>query len=537
MAFVWGANLTDLEITMSTADRLDREIHTFLPGRAGIIAIIVTVSALGVLFWDAIGNLWYRWGAQQELSHSYFIPLISAWLVWTNRDAIRQSVGAPSLVGFGLLGFAALMLLLGQVTHIFVLQHLALVVAIAGATAGLGGLSLLRATAAPIAFLLFAVPPPFWFITVLSWKFQQISSIIGVAMIEAMNIPVYLSGNVIDLGDYKLEVAEACSGLRYLFPFMSIGVMTAYLFRGPLWGKLAIIASTLPITIIMNSFRIAMTGALVQAYGTEHAEGALHFFEGWVVFVLCLIALFGVVWLVTRFTPGKPGPLDSLGAPELKPIEPSRGVSTLIPAAAGVGAVALGALGLSQVISTDTLIIPERKSFASLPSEFPGWRTDIRPMDPTVAEVLGADDTIVMNLFSPEDDPYNLYVAYLEAQRDGRSWHSPRQCIPGGGWQISSHDILQTDAKNKTFNRLVIENRNQRQLVYYWYDQRGRMVANEFTMKFLLMFDAVVKKRSDGALVRLMTPVRDSEPIAAADARLKAMMADMEAFMPEYVPD
>ena len=66
-------------------------------------------------------------------------------------------------------------------------------------------------------------------------------------------------------------------------------------------------------------------------------------------------------------------------------------------------------------------------------------------MDPTVAEVLGADDTIVVNMTSPEGELVNLYLAYLDAQRDGRSWHSPRQCIPGGGWQITAHDIVETD--------------------------------------------------------------------------------------------
>lgn len=523
---------------MTAVDGMTKSIGEPLPGRLAMGLTAAAALVLVVFFWDALGNLWVRWGGQQELSHSYFIPLISAWLVWTNREAIRKSVGAPSVVGLFLLAFAGLLGLLGQLTHIYVLQHIGIVFAIAGMTATLGGLSLLRATAAPIAFLFFAVPPPYWVITVLSWKFQQISSIIGVAMIEAMNIPVYLSGNIIDLGEYKLAVAEACSGLRYLFPFLSIGVMTAYLFRGPLWGKALIVAATFPITILMNSFRIAITGALVQAYGTEHAEGALHFFEGWVVFVLCLIALFGVVWLITRFGPAKMKAVDAIGAPDLDPVTPSRGAASFAIISGAFIAITVGFIALSKIATTDTLIIPDRKPFAGVPSEFEGWRTNVRPMDPSVAEVLGADDTIVVNLYSPDDEFYNLYIAYLEAQRDGRSWHSPRQCIPGGGWEITNHDIIPVEGeKGKTYNRLIIQNRNNRQLVYYWYDQRGRMVANEFTMKFWLMFDAVVKKRSDGAMVRLITPIGDGESVADADARLKTQMAEIKTFLPEYVPE
>ncbi len=506
----------------------------------GVLIAAGATVLVGVLFWDAIGNLWARWGQQQELSHSYFIPLISGWLIWTNRGAVAKSVGAPAWAGVALLATAGFLLLLGKLTYIFLFQHIALVVAIAGVVAGLGGVSLLRATAVPIAFLFFAVPPPYWAITVLSWKFQLLSSMFGVWMIELMGVPVFLSGNVIDLGDYKLQVAEACSGLRYLFPFLSIGVMAAYLYRGALWQKLVIVASTLPITILMNSLRIALTGALVGTYGIEHAEGALHLFEGWVVFLFCLVALFAVVSALCLFSKPRRNPLEALGAPQIDSVEPSRagaGSRVIVGAAAAVLVVFLG---LGQMTSTDALIVPERTPFAALPAEFPDMQAEVRPMDPSVAEVLGADDTLVVNLTSPELGLVNVYLAWLEAQRDGRSWHSPRQCIPGGGWQIADHTIVKTTTPSGAplnYNRLIIEERGHRQLVYYWYDQRGRNLANEFVMKFWLIVDAVTRKRSDGAMIRLITPVPDNGDIADSDRRLQAMMARMDAFLPRYVPN
>ena len=510
-----------------------------MPSLRALTPILAAVGFLFILFWDASANLWSRWGGQQELSHSYFIPLISAWLVWTNRDAVIKSIGGPSVLGFSILLPAIFLLLLGQVTHIFLLQHLAMVFSIAGLVAGFGGVSLLRVTIAPIAFLFFAVPPPYWVITVLSWNFQEMSSILGVAFIKMMDIPVYLTGNIIDLGHYKLAVAEACSGLRYLFPFLSIGVMTAYLFRGPIWGKLLIVASTIPITILMNSFRIGVTGALVQAYGTEHAEGALHFFEGWVVFVMCLAALFAVVWALTFFRKPRLSPFEALGAPDLKPQTPSKSGFNRTIASGFVGVLALVVIGISQVVSTESLIIPERTKFAALPYEFNGWEKEIKPMDPSVAQTLAADDSIVMNVRSPSDEVFNIYMSYLDAQRDGRSWHSPRQCIPGGGWQITKHDIVKGKSptgEKRVYNRLVIQNRNHRQLVYYWYDQRGRKFANEFVMKFWLMFDAVTRKRSDGAMVRVLTPISPEESVSEGDERLLGLMEKLEPSLPDYVP-
>lgn len=504
-----------------------------------IAAIAATVIGLSVLFWDATLNLWRRWGNQQELSHSYFIPVVSAYLLWINRETVQKSIGGPSFAGVGLIGVALALLLLGQLTSIFLFQHLGLVVAIAGLVAAFGGLSLLRTTAAPVAFLFFAVPPPYWVITVLSWKFQQMSSVLGVIMVELMGIPVHLSGNIIDLGDYKLQVAEACSGLRYLFPFLSLGVMAAYMYRGRLWQRALIVASTVPITILMNSVRIAVTAAMVQAYGVEHAEGALHFFEGWVVFLFCLVALFGVIAVLARFSSPKVNPLEALTTPDLPLTAPKSARGSRASVFAGAGALSLLAIGASQIVTDDALIIPDRKAFASIPGEFPGWLTDVRPLDPSVAEVLGADDSIVVNLRSPDGEDFNLYIAYLNAQRDGRSWHSPRQCIPGGGWKIVDQKVIKSKTKAGEFfpyNRLIIQNGDNRQLVYYWYDQRGRKVANEFVMKFWLIVDAVTRKRSDGAMVRLLTPIESGMTVGDADRKLESLVSRVEEFLPPYVP-
>ncbi len=505
-----------------------------------LAALALTGAALIVLFWDAALNLWKRWGNQQELSHSYFIPVISAYLLWINRDTVRKSIGAPSFLGVIIIGAALLMLLLGQLTSIFLFQHLGLVTAIAGLIAAYGGRSLLRTTAAPVAFLYFAVPPPYWVITVLSWKFQQMSSILGVAMVELMGIPVHLSGNIIDLGEYKLQVAEACSGLRYLFPFLSLGVMAAYMYRGRLWQRAVIVAATVPITVVMNSFRIAATAAMVQAYGVDHAEGALHFFEGWMVFLFCLIALFGVIALLARFSRPRVNPLEALTTPDLPLTTPKATGRSHMTVFASVAAAAVLTIGASQIVTDDALIIPERKAFSGVPGEFDGWFADVRPLDPSVAEVLGADDSIVVNLRSPEGDDYNLYFAYLNAQRDGRSWHSPRQCIPGGGWKIVGQSVVNTtsgDGGRFSYNRLIIQNGDYRQLVYYWYDQRGRKVANEFVMKFWLIVDAVSRKRSDGAMIRLLTPIYDGMTVEDADKKLQGMIGRVETFLPAYVPE
>ncbi|MEL6830285.1 MAG: exosortase/archaeosortase family protein, partial [Pseudomonadota bacterium] len=153
------------------------------------MAVVAGILGLA-LFLDPIQNLFQRWGTSEELSHSYFIPLISAWLIWTNKEAIGQSIGKPSLVGLFLIIAALVLRLLGELIHFYFLQQVGLIVFIAGVAAGLGGRSLLRILAAPIGFLIFAVPPPNWVMTLLSLEFQHISSELGVAMLRWANVPV-----------------------------------------------------------------------------------------------------------------------------------------------------------------------------------------------------------------------------------------------------------------------------------------------------------------------------------------------------------
>ena len=115
-------------------------------------------------------------------------------------------------------------------------------------------------------------------------------------------MPVFLDGNVIDLGVYKLQVAEACSGLRYLFPIMSFTYVFAVLYRGPVWHKLVLLLSAVPLAVLMNSVRIGVIGILVDRYGIAQAEGFLHVFEGWVIFLSCIAILFGMAKAMQRLS-------------------------------------------------------------------------------------------------------------------------------------------------------------------------------------------------------------------------------------------
>jgi len=516
---------------------------SFQIDRGPMIVLGAIAAVIVFAYFNGIANLFKRWGEQQELSHGYFLPLISAWMLWERKDALKASLSEPDAIGFAGIIAASIILILSEmtVTTLMIFQQLALILLCASLALALGGRGLLRVSIIPIAFLLFMVPPPYWVITVLSWNFQFWSSELGVWMVELMGIPVFLSGNVIDLGDYQLQVAEACSGLRYLFPFLSLGFLAAYLFQAPLWQRAIVFLSTIPITIFMNSFRIAVTAALVQAYGTSHAEGALHFFECWVVFVLCMALLFVVIWVMARAS-GKKSIGALLSAPEIKgrPIGGLWSEPTFQRHAIAALAVIAASGAFVHIFGDDNLRVPQRADLDGIKTEFPGWTFREKEINSEVADVIGADDYIVTDFRTPDGNLFNLYIAYLDMQREGHSWHSPRQCIPGGGWQITNHDIVETTNIEGVapfkYNRIVIENRGNRQLVYYWYDQRSRKIANEFVMKGFLLLDAIRLRRTDGAMIRLITPVGRGEAIEVAEARLQKVMGDIQPVLPTYIP-
>ena len=494
-----------------------------------------------VAFFGGLENQYGRWVSQEEYSHGFLIPMISLWMLWDRRDALWQSIGDADWTGVPVLIVSGMMLIVGELSAIFILVQTGFIVSLIGIVLTFGGKSLLRLTILPILFLLFAIPMPYFLDSILSWRLQLISSELGVFFIRVFDIPVFLEGNVIDLGSYKLQVVDACSGLRYLYPLSSLGFLVAYLFKAPLWQRAVIFISTIPITIFMNSFRIGMVGVLVEYWGGGMADGLLHYFEGWVIFMACAAILCGEVWLFIRFSGGGDF-FELFDLPEIKPVPVERKSvkSNVVPVTISAGFM-LVAVFFAMTVTNRIEQTPDRFRFVSFPSEVGGWPSRKSYLENNVELALGLDDYILADYRSPElRRPVNFYAAYYASQRKGVSPHSPRVCIPGGGWLITEFDRIEIDVLGEVdpmpINRAIIERDRAKQLVYYWFDQRGRKISNEYIMKWHLVKDAILMNRTDGALVRVTTPVFEDESIEVADARLKTFINVISPSLPDYLP-
>ncbi|MCP4618186.1 MAG: VPLPA-CTERM-specific exosortase XrtD [Bradyrhizobium sp.] len=481
-----------------------------------------------------------RWGAQDEYSHGYLVPAISAWLLWTRRQAIMGSLGSPSWTGLLVGAFAGAIHIIGELSALFTLSQIAMIMALFGAVLCIGGTALLRVTFVPIAFLLFAIPLPYFLDSTLSWRLQLLSSQLGVTFIRLIDVPVYLEGNVIDLGTYKLQVVEACSGLRYLYPLMSLGFIVAWMFNGPMWQRAVLLLSPIPIAIVMNSVRLLVVALLVNQWGPEQAKGPMHLFEGWVIFLACAGLLLGEAWILARYVQRKPFS-EVFRPPVLTPkrserVEPARSYTFMIAYLALLCATALAGVA----IGGRQELIPERTPFVQFPSTLGAWQGRSSSLEPQVEHFLGLTDYVLSDYARADTRNVNFYVAYYASQRKGVSPHSPQVCIPGDGWQIADFQrtsyVDQDRGLTVPLNRVVIERASHKQIVYYWFEQRGKRVANEYLSKWHLLADAVYLNRTDGALIRLTTPVYPGETEQDGDKRLRGFMHELLPQMTRFLP-
>src|SRR5262249_57468895 len=185
-------------------------------------------------------------------------------------------------------------------------------------------------------------------------------------------------------------------------------------------------------------------------------------------------------------------------------------------------------------------VVPERLRFISFPANLGPWQGRPSLLEPQGEHALGLDDYIISNYSKPKNDVVNFYVAYYASQRKSSSPHAPSVCIPGDGWQITKLErtSYHSNALKLTLplNRVVIARDNNKQLVYYWFVQRGRNVANEYWSKWYLLVDAMTKNRTDGALVRLVTPLYPGESEQAGDERLQSFIEELQPRLQAYLP-
>jgi exosortase len=288
------------------------------PGHASraqaVAAASVFVAAAVVVYAPILYYMALHW-RDSDYSHGYLIVPLSLYFAWERRYQLAQAEVSSSAWGIPVLALGALTLAVGRLGVELMNMRVSFVLTLIGLVLLLLGRPVFRVLAFPLCFLFLMVPLPQSLVNVIAFPLQLVAADFAVNTLYLMGIPALREGNVIHLANTQLFVAEACSGLRSLMALITIGVIFAYFFRKDLIERIIIVLSAIPIAILVNALRVALTGVLSHRFGEEVALGAVHEFQGLFTFGLAFLLLLLEAWLLSLLWPDRwrrvPRPLEA----------------------------------------------------------------------------------------------------------------------------------------------------------------------------------------------------------------------------------
>ena len=544
---------------------------------------IIYMVLILVVYQTTLIYLLQQWRGE-DFTYCYLIPFIFLYLVWEKRDGLSKHASSPSWKGLILLMLGITFFWLGELGGEYFTLFISFWLVFVGLCWIHLGWQKLKTITFALIIMLAMFPFPDFIYNKISVKLQLVSTQLGVAILHLTGMSAFREGNVIDLGFTQLQVVDACSGLRYVIPLMILGLLLAYFFRAAFWKRAVVFLSTIPLAILTNAMRIAITGVLFKYWGARVAEGFFHGVSAWFIFLFSLAILMMEMGVLKIIFPGgktvhsSKELADSSEDPseiKARAFHPSKTILTYGAGGASLahsegntsqnrasgrkpGAkrgfvgffephfiVAVILLGLTWALSSGIEFrekIPIKKSLTQFPMQMGEWTGNNQTMEQAFVDTLDLSDYTIVDYKNAQGKAVNFYVAYYESQRKGESIHTPATCLPGGGWIFKQAGAVTVPlpGHNQEFmrvNRAFMHKSGYRQLSYYWFPQRGRILTNAYQLKIFAFWDALTKHRTDGALVRLITPVYESEELEDADARLQGFTREVVPLLSEFIPD
>lgn len=497
--------------------------------RAAAVGLAVLLGAGIILYRGVLSKLVRDWSANDDYSHGFLVVPLALYFAWRRREHLARMRPSPSALGVLLVVAGLGMLGAGVLGAELFLQRVSLLLVIAGTIAFVRGWSHLRALAFPVLFLLLMIPIPAIVFNQAAFPLQLLASQAGELTLRAAGIPVLREGNVITLSTTTLQVAEACSGIRSLISLLTLSIVLGYFtLQRPVSRALLAVAS-IPVAIAANAARVAGTGLTAHFMGPGAAEGFFHTFSGWLVFLLAFLLLSAVRAAIVRVWPEPAAPAETGERRGAAPVVPG---SFLARSAAVAALFLLGSVAIAEASRTEPVL--PRHTLAAFPSQLGEWegQPTVR-FDQQILSVLGVDEYINRIYRSPHGQPIGLYVGYYASQRQGDTIHSPLNCLPGAGWEPVTRRRMSIEVPGSrpiVVNRLLIRKGIESQVVVYWYQGHGRVIASEYWGKIYAVVDAIRLNRTDGALVRIISPVPASIPEGERRAEEAAMGFARAAF-------
>ena len=276
----------DIQISAAPSYSLQFRNAKAVWGGLLIGALMATIYA-GILV-----KLVTDWWEIPDFSHGFLVPIFSAYLVWTKRQALSEIAVSPSWAGVVMVAAGLVVLFLGVYGAEMFLSRVSLVILLAGLVLTFGGKQFLKELQFPLLVLLLAIPIPAILFSQITFPLQLLASKLASGLLPLFGVPVLREGNVIQLSSMSLEVAEACSGIRSLMSLFTLSVFFGYFMEKSVMRRTVLALASIPIAIAANAVRIFGTGLCVQYWNPDKAQGFFHEFSGWVMFLVSFACLY-----------------------------------------------------------------------------------------------------------------------------------------------------------------------------------------------------------------------------------------------------
>jgi len=497
-------------------------------------------GALLVLFIGAyfvpFSSLFNSWMTNDDYSYGILIPFISLYFIWEKRQTLDGVAVQSYWPIFSVLVFFVLLSVYGVLGSSGNISRPVLPVLIVLFTIFCFGPQVFKRFSLSLCFLIFMIPLPAILDRTIGVFLKSVSSQFGGLFLRAIGYTVYVSGNVIDLGVTKLQVVDACSGLRFLFPLIALGVVYAYFFERAPWKRIACVLITIPIAVVTNVIRICITGILTYHFGSKMAEGFFHDFQGWAIFMVAFVFLFIFGRFLRLFPPKdrqpEPVPIVSDKVPHEKRSNFSAVLISIVIL------VVVGGLTLS------TRALPSVKikgGIQSFPLSFNGWIGKSQLLDAKIIEASGAEESFDGAYINDKGQVVSLYMGYRSTAflENVNFFHSPTVCLPSSGWKTihKSKRIIEDVPLFGTLPvfEMEMESMGLRNLVYFWFQTKDKATEDKNINRFHLALHAIRRDNTHDLFIRPITPISNSESVDDARKRMDLFTRQMMGTLIDFL--
>ena len=495
-----------------------------LSWRAAWISVVLGVAAVIAIYWDTAAQMVHIWSISATFNHGFLIFPICGYLIWLKRTALANMIPQPSAWGLGVVIGASLCWLMGFVASVALVQQFAFVIVIQGIFLAVLGLKIGRLLLFPLAYMAFAVPFGRFMIPPL----QDLTAFFVVKWLRLIDVPVFLDGIFISIPTGNFEVAETCSGVRFLIATVALGTLFAYITYQSRNRQIAFVALSIVVPIVANGFRAFGIVLIAYLSNNELAVGVDHIVYGWVFFAIITVVL---LLVGMTFRDGEPAaPLVDVDTVRKVAADAVDQKKVLAVAAIAVIAGALAPVYANHMASRT---VPAINGELPVPAVGGGWQLATGG-DPDWSAVYQMAHAKLQRRYVKGPAQVDLYIAYYTSQRQGAELVSSRNSVSDLKiWSraASTSAAVQIDGEDKSVHRVrMLKNPGGKRIAYQWYWIGGQFTSNPYVAKILQVINQLLSGGEAAASIVIST--RYDESPKNADRILQDFLSSLQPLSP-----